>query len=70
MGEEIFIDANVFLEIFLDDEKADDCIDFLNLLTPAGNYGVTTDFILYACIIHIERKFSSSKNIKEISILG
>src|SRR3989344_2250126 len=68
MGEEIFIDANIFLEIFLDDEKADACIDFLSSLAADGHSRVITDFILYACLIQIERNFSSSKKIKEATL--
>lgn|SRR3989338_2710427 len=55
MGEEIFVDANIFLEIFLDDSMADSCEKFLKSLNE-DDKPFTSDFLIYSCLIAIERK--------------
>jgi len=57
MGKETFIDANIFLEIFFDDYKAEECERFLKSLETNDEIGITTDFLVYACLIGIENRF-------------
>ena len=45
MGKEIFIDANIFLEIFLKDSKSEECKAFLKSLQEQNRQALTTDFI-------------------------
>ncbi len=59
MDEAVFIDANIFLEIFLKDDKAERCKEFLKTLQAANRLALTTDFIVYTCLIQIE---NSTKN--------
>ena len=59
MGEEVFIDANIFLEIFLDGEKADACEQFIKSLGDSNTRAITTDFIIYSCFIIIYRNLKS-----------
>ena len=47
MDKEIFIDANIFLEIFLKDAKSEECKAFLKSLQEQDIQAVTTDFIMY-----------------------
>ena len=68
MGEEIFVDANIFLEMFLDNEKADDCESYLKSFTERNQTAVTTDFIVYSCLLMIIRKINSLKTAKEALI--
>ena len=68
MGEEVFIDANIFLEIFFDDAKAEQCEKFLKNLDSAETTPLTTDFLIYACIIAIENKFKDYKKIENALI--
>lgn len=68
MGKEIFIDANVFLEIFFDDAKADECETFLKSLDSDGTIGFTTDFLIYACLLAIENKFKDYKKLENALI--
>ena len=68
MGKEIFIDANVFLEIFFDDAKADECEIFLKSLDSDGTIAFTTDFLIYACILAIENKFKDYKKLENALI--
>ena len=68
MGEEIFIDANIFLEIFLKDSKSEECKAFLNSLQERDRQALTTDFILYSCILQIQNKLKSVDSIKNAII--
>ena len=63
MGEEIFIDANIFLEIFLKDKKAEECKSFLRSLQEQERNGVTTDFIIYSCILQVQNKLKNAEFI-------
>lgn len=64
MGEEIFIDANIFLGIILEEEKAVACEHFLKSLQDKNQNAITTDFIVYSCLIIIERNTKSIKSLK------
>lgn len=68
MGEEIFIDANIFLEIFFDDAKAEECERLLKSLEVSGTAAFTTDFLIYACIIAIESRFKDYKKLENALI--
>ena len=68
MGEEIFIDANIFLEIFFDDSKAEECEKFLKSLDAVKKIGYTSDFLIYACIIAIENRYKDNKRMKNALI--
>ena len=68
MGEEIFIDANIFLEIFFDDAKAGECEKFLRSLDINEKVGYTSDFLIYACIIAIENRFKDFKKLENALI--
>ena len=63
--EIIFIDANIFLEIFLKDSKAEDCKKFLLSSRAEDIPLITTDFILYTCFIQVENNIKDSKMIRE-----
>ena len=64
MGEEIFIDANIFLDIILDDANADSCENFLKSLKERDKTAVTTDFIVYGCLVITERKAKSLESVR------
>ena len=64
MGKETFIDANIFLEIFFDDSKAEECERFLKSLETNDEVGITTDFLVYACLIGIENRFKDHKKLE------
>lgn len=73
MGEEIFdkevfIDANVFLEIFFDDFRGNECEKFLKSLEISGITPITSDFLIYSCILAIENKFRDYKKIENALI--
>ncbi|HLC60163.1 MAG TPA: type II toxin-antitoxin system VapC family toxin [Candidatus Nanoarchaeia archaeon] len=68
MGEEIFIDANIFLEIFFDDAKAEVCEKFLKSLNADEKIGYTSDFLIYACIIVMENKYKDTKRMENALI--
>ena len=60
-----FVDANVFLELMLDDKKAEECESFLKKIKNKEIVGVTSDYILYTCIVKIEQKLKSASKIKQ-----
>ena len=66
MVKKIFIDANIFLEIFLDDSKSKDCIEYLRSLTKGDKQAVTSDFIIYSCILQAQNKLKETKFLKRI----
>lgn len=68
MGEEIFIDANIFLEIFLKDSKSEECKVFLNSLKEKNMQAITTDFIMYSCILQVQNKLKDSNFIRNAVI--
>jgi|SRR3989338_548692 len=68
MGEEIFIDASIFLEVFFDDAKAEECEKFLKSLGADEKIGYTSDFLIYACIIAIENRFKGPKKLENALI--
>ena len=68
MDETIFIDANIFLEIFLGDNKAEKCKELLKSLMEENKKAVTTDFIIYSCILIIHNSFQETKFIRNAII--
>ena len=66
MGEKIvFIDANIFLELMLDNTRADECEDFFNKLRDQSFRAITTDFIIYSCLLEIKFKLKSIDFMKK-----
>ena|SRR3989344_4295372 len=64
MAQEIFIDANIFLEIFLEDSKSEKCKNYLKSLQEQGAIALTTDFIVYSCILIVQNKAKEAKLIR------
>lgn len=56
-----FIDANVFLEIELKDEKSKECAELLSCIHENNVPAATSDFIVYTCLLQIEHKGSVEK---------
>jgi len=68
MGEEVFIDTNIFLEIFLDQENADNCEQFLKHLGEVNEQPVTSDFVVYSSLVAIERNLKSVNSLRNAII--
>ena len=68
MDEEVFIDANIFLEIFLDDSKAEDCKEILRSMCENKKQAVTTDFLIYSCILILYSNLKETKFIRNAII--
>ncbi len=60
-----FVDANIFLELMLDDDKAEECENFFKKIKNKEIEAVTSDFILYTCIVKIEQKLKSVSKIEQ-----
>lgn|SRR3989338_666733 len=58
MIEMFFIDANIFLEVELNDKRSEECQElFLNIFKKRMK-SATSDFIVYTCLIQLENKAS------------
>ncbi len=68
MGKEVFIDANIFLEIFLKDKKVEECKAFLKSLQEQEKSAITTDFIIYSCILQVQNKLKNAEFVKNTII--
>lgn len=69
MGEEIFVDANIFLEIFLKDSNSEECKKFLKSLQEQNMIAVTNDFIIYSCLINVQNNLKNIEAIKNVFFL-
>jgi predicted nucleic acid-binding protein len=68
MDEAIFIDANIFLEIFLDESKSNNCKELLKSLQDNYKKAVTTDFVMYSCILITQYNLKETKFVKNAII--
>jgi len=66
-----FVDANIFLEVFLKDNRWEEARDFLNKLSKEEFKGVTSDFIVFSILLQIQDKAKSTDLMKDfITALG
>ncbi|MBI2106568.1 type II toxin-antitoxin system VapC family toxin [Candidatus Woesearchaeota archaeon] len=68
MDKVVFIDTNIFLEIFLGDIKSNVCMDYLASLNEQKIDAVTTDFVVYSCILIIQNKTNRLDLINNVII--
>lgn len=68
MGEVVFVDANIFLEVILKDEKNEACKSFLNEVISGQIKAVTSDFLIYASLLQIQYKSKNSELMKEFLV--
>ncbi|MFQ5531806.1 MAG: type II toxin-antitoxin system VapC family toxin [Candidatus Nanoarchaeia archaeon] len=61
----IFVDANIFLEVVLDDKKASSCINFFEKIKNKEIKAKTSDYLIYACLLQIQHKTKSTKNMEK-----
>ncbi len=66
MDKAVFIDTNIFLEIFLKDSKWEKCEDLLKMLREESRIAVTTDFIMYSCLLIVQNKTKNGKKLKNV----
>ena len=62
--EIVFIDANIFLEVMLEDSKSESCIILLNEIETLERQAKTSDFIIYTCLLQIQHKLKSMETMK------
>jgi len=60
-----FIDANIFLEVQLKDEKSEECKSFLRKIDDNKIDTLTSDFIVYTCLIQIQNKSKSTEKLSD-----
>ena len=60
----IFIDANIFLEVALENNKKEACKNYLEQLLRQEIPLYTTDFILYTCLLQLERQTKDPERMK------
>ena len=66
MEEIVFVDANIFLEIFLRDLKAEACKQFLKSLASQQTQAWTTDFIVYTCLIQVQNHLKDPHFLRDV----
>ena len=65
MDKIIFVDANIFLEVILKDKNADRCKSLLRKIKNNEIKALTSDFLIYACLIQIQYKLKSHEKMKQ-----
>ncbi len=63
--DQIFVDANIFLEIFLKNDKVEACKAFLRKVQQEKRAIVTTDFIVYSCLLQIIRQLKNKEDLEK-----
>ena len=58
------MDANIFLEIALEDNRNEECKNFIIEILSNKIKAYTSDFIIYTCLIQLQ--FKSKENIKKM----
>ena len=68
MDEEkiMFIDANIFLEVMLENKNSKECEDFLNEVKISKVRAITSDFIIYTSLIQLQNKKKSTEIMKNL----
>ncbi|MBI4918317.1 type II toxin-antitoxin system VapC family toxin [archaeon] len=61
----VFIDANIFLEIALRNEKSELCKQYIRKFLSGEVKAFTSDFIIYACLLSIQNKAKNSELMKD-----
>ncbi len=64
MDQVVFLDANIFLEIALNDKKSEDCKKLLDEVMRGKIKAYTSDFIVYSCLLQIQFKTKETKQMK------
>ncbi|MEK6887610.1 MAG: type II toxin-antitoxin system VapC family toxin [Candidatus Aenigmatarchaeota archaeon] len=54
----LFIDANIFLEVELEDKRSEECKQLFLRIYKKSIKSITSDFIVYTCLIQLENKAS------------
>jgi len=68
MDQIVFIDANIFLEIILKDKKNEECKKFLKRIIDGEILGITSDFIVFTCLLQIQHKTKDLNKMKDFII--
>ena len=64
----MFIDANIFLELTLEDKRNDECEEFFLKIKKENLPFITSDFVFYTCLIQIENKLKSINDMENFII--
>lgn len=60
-----FVDANIFLEVELNDEKSGECEKLLEKVCNNQINAATSDFVVYTCLIQLEKKSASIEKMRD-----
>lgn len=61
----MFVDADIFLELELEQEKWRDCEMFFRQIAENKIKAMTSDFLIYAIFLNIQNQTHSTKNMKK-----
>ena len=65
MDQIVFVDANIFLEIALEDQNSDKCKRFVQDIIDGKIKAVTSDFIVFSCLIQIQNKTKDTQKMRD-----
>ncbi|OGI15662.1 hypothetical protein A3K63_04490 [Candidatus Micrarchaeota archaeon RBG_16_49_10] len=61
----VFVDVNIFVELFLEQEKQKECFDFFELINKNKLKAYTSDFIIFGSSLILERSGKKPSEIKK-----
>ncbi len=65
--ETVFVDANIFLEVELSDERSAECRELFSKIHKSQLNALTSDFVVYTCLLQLERK-SSVERMQDFAV--
>ncbi len=66
-----FVDANIFLEVFLKDKNWESAAKYLGGFARGESNGVTSDFVVFSILLQIHNKTKSIKFMEDfVTFLG
>lgn len=61
----IFLDVNIFVELFLEQRRQSECVTFFNLIKENKIKGYTSDFVIFGSSLVLERNGKKPNEIKQ-----
>ncbi len=61
----VFLDVNIFVELFLEQRRQSECVTFFNLIRENQIKGYTSDFVIFGSSLVLERNGKKPNEIKQ-----
>ena len=63
-----FIDTNIFLEVELMNKRLEECKEFLRKIYRKEINALTSDFVVYSCLIQLQNRTRSTERMREFML--